>query len=412
MRIGLPSSCEIGAIHARDLGRRFELRDGGPRRLRDVLLRRNMPARRSLWALRHVDLDIKPGETFGVVGQNGSGKSTLLKLLAGVFGSSEGTLAVGGRVGSLLEVGAGFHLEFTGTENVYLNASVFGIPRAYVDQHLEEIIAFAELEEFAHQPVKTYSSGMFMRLGFSVAMHIAPDVLLLDEVLAVGDEAFQHKCFGKIWDYKRSGGTMVFVSHSASAVERLCDRAILLDHGQVQAEGTAQEVLLAYHRALRRHMPGAGGPSVTSAGEVVVELVSAVAGDGSTSDRFLEADPVCFSTILRAAKDGVTRFSITIRNEAGQVVCARTHPAVALPEARPVAVKLHVDPLPVREGTYRVDVRVEAEDGDRVLADCEAALQFGVFPNDPTAEGPVFWHTAWELPAPDQPLPSVAAEQA
>ena len=217
------AAAATGEIHARGLGRLFTIRLSPNRSLKAALLRRELPRTRELWALRDVDLDIAPGQAFGIVGPNGSGKSTLLKLLAGIFAPSTGTLAVGGRVGSLIEIGAGFHPEFTGVENVYLNAAIYGLKREYIDRHLDEIIAFAELESFADVPVRTYSSGMYMRLGFSVAMHIQPDVLLLDEVLAVGDEAFQQKCFGKIGDFKRGGGTIVFVSHDPAAVERLCD---------------------------------------------------------------------------------------------------------------------------------------------------------------------------------------------
>ena len=226
-----------GEIRGRGLGRQFVIRltqtpfaEGGdppPER----------PKNRELWALRDVDIDVHPGEAFGIVGPNGSGKSTLLKLLAGIFAPSTGELQVGGRVGSLIEIGAGFHPEFTGVENVYLNAAIYGLKRSYVDAHVDEIIDFAELEAFRDVPVRTYSSGMYMRLGFSVAMHVQPDVLLLDEVLAVGDEAFQQKCYGKIWDYKRSGGTIVFVSHDPAAVENVCERAILLEHGRCVESG-------------------------------------------------------------------------------------------------------------------------------------------------------------------------------
>ncbi len=193
---------EKGRIRARDVSRVFTLNVVKERSLKETILRRSLPPKRELWALRDVGLEIEPGETFGIVGQNGSGKSTLLKLIAGVFGPSNGTVEVGGRIGSLIEIGAGFHPDFTGTENVYLNAAIHGLSRSYVDEHLEEIIEFAELEDFADVAVKTYSTGMYMRLGFSVAMNVQPDILLLDEVLAVGDEAFQQKCFGKIWDYK------------------------------------------------------------------------------------------------------------------------------------------------------------------------------------------------------------------
>src|SRR2546423_6347705 len=232
---------EKGRIRARNVNRVFTLNVVKDRSLKETILRRKLPPKRELWALRDVGVDIEPGETFGIVGQNGSGKSTLLKLIAGVFNPSGGAIEVGGRIGSLIEIGAGFHPEVTGVENVYLSAAIHGLSRSYVDEHLDEIIEFAELEDFADIAVKTYSTGMYMRLGFSVAMNVQPDVLLLDEVLAVGDEAFQHKCFGKIWDYKRSGGTMVFVSHSPAAVEQLCDPPGLLEHGSVAQRRTAGE---------------------------------------------------------------------------------------------------------------------------------------------------------------------------
>src|SRR6266496_92899 len=237
-----------GRIRMHGVSRVFTLNVVKERSLKETILRRKLPPKRELWALRDVGLEVEPGETFGIVGQNGSGKSTLLKLVAGVFGPSNGTVEVGGRVGSLIEIGAGFHPDFTGTENVYLNAAIHGLSRSYVDEHLDEIIEFAELEDFADVAVKTYSTGMYMRLGFSVAMNVQPDVLLLDEVLAVGDEAFQQKCFARIGDFKRAGGTIVFVSHDPSAVERVCDRALLLEHGRVVEEGGAVDVVSAYHR--------------------------------------------------------------------------------------------------------------------------------------------------------------------
>src|SRR5205807_3930309 len=179
-----------------------------------------------VWALRDVSFSVDPGNAIGLVGRNGSGKTTLLRLLSGIFKPTSGRVSVGGRVGSLLELGAGFHPDFTGRENVYLNGSIHGLSRSRIRESMDEIVAFAELERFIDLPVRTYSSGMFMRLGFSVAAHIQADVLLLDEVFAVGDEDFQRKCFGKIAEFKQRGGTIVFVSHDAQAVERLCERAV------------------------------------------------------------------------------------------------------------------------------------------------------------------------------------------
>src|SRR5205823_10477677 len=242
-----PSSSEVsmgvavadGEIRGRGIGRLFKIRLSQSRSLKETILRRDLPQTRELWALRDVDLDVHPGEALGIVGQNGSGKSTLLKLIAGIFAPTAGELEVGGRVGSLIEIGAGFHPDFTGVENVYLNASIYGLKRTYVDAHLDEIIDFAELEAFKDAPVRTYSSGMYMRLGFSVAMHVQPDVLLLDEVLAVGDVAFQEKCYERIWEFKRGGGTIVFVSHDERAVARVCDRALLLEEGRQLETGPA-----------------------------------------------------------------------------------------------------------------------------------------------------------------------------
>jgi ABC-type polysaccharide/polyol phosphate transport system ATPase subunit len=239
-----------GEIRAEGIGRRFALRPLGTRSVKDVLVHPRRHPRHEMWALRDVSFDVRPGETFGVIGRNGSGKSTLLKLMAYIFAPTEGNLDVGGRVGSLLEVGAGFHPDFSGVENVYLSAAVHGLGKRYVDDHLDDILGFAEIGQYAHMPVKTYSSGMFLRLGFSVAIHIHPDVLLVDEVLAVGDDAFKTKCYDWIEGFQAAGGTLVFVSHDARAVERLCDRAILLEQGRVVEQGTAQDVMHAYKRRL------------------------------------------------------------------------------------------------------------------------------------------------------------------
>ena len=211
--------------------------------------RRNRGAA-EVWALRDVSLAVEPGEAVGLIGRNGSGKTTLLSLVAGIIKPTSGRVDVGGRVASLLELGAGFHPDFTGRENVYLNG-VHLRPQARCDRRrLDEIVAFAELERFIDIPVRTYSSGMYMRLGFAVAAHIEADVLLLDEVFAVGDEEFQRKCFGKIFEYKQRGGTIVFVSHDAASVERLCWRAVLLRDGRVELDGSTQEAIARYHKLL------------------------------------------------------------------------------------------------------------------------------------------------------------------
>src|SRR5690242_10670147 len=239
-----------GRILVDRVSQRFRVSAQAQRTLKDLVIARGRAATTEVWALRDVSLEAEPGEALGLVGRNGSGKTTLLRLLSGIFHPTSGVVAVGGRVGSLLELGAGFHPDFTGRENVFLNGSIHGLSRARVRELMDEIVAFAELERFIDLPVRTYSSGMFMRLGFSVASHIRSDVLLLDEVFAVGDEQFQRKCFGKIAEFKHRGGTILFVSHDAQAVERLCDRAVLLRQGEVAFDGSTRDAIAAYRQLL------------------------------------------------------------------------------------------------------------------------------------------------------------------
>jgi ABC-type polysaccharide/polyol phosphate transport system ATPase subunit len=396
------AAAATGEIRARGLGRVFTIRLSPNRSLKAALLRREMPRTRELWALRDVDLDITPGQAFGIVGPNGSGKSTLLKLLAGIFAPSTGTLAVGGRVGSLIEIGAGFHPDFTGIENVYLNAAIYGLKREYVDRHLEEIIAFAELESFADVPVRTYSSGMYMRLGFSVAMHVQPDILLLDEVLAVGDEAFQQKCYGKIGDFKRGGGTIVFVSHDPGAVEMICDEAVLLDHGRSVERGPAGDVVRAYHRRLVSDShESVGGRAGRDGGPCRVHEVRAVAGDGVVRDRFTEGEPMAIEVWLYA-EDGLDegRVTLGLRDSGDRTLGSQTAEAVRLGPGQLEPLRLHFPGLPLREGRFYVDVSLESGDGAQ-LDHAERALELNVFGQDPGGGGAIRLGGTWELPTGD-----------
>lgn len=209
-------------------------------------LRRRFPHREEFTALRDISFDVPRGQTVGVIGRNGSGKSTLLALLARIYRPTEGTIRVRGRVATLLELGAGFHPEFTGTENVFINGAILGLPRDQIEEKLPSIIEFAELAEFMDTPVKHYSDGMRTRLGFSVAIHSAPDVLLVDEVLAVGDERFQEKCYAQIEEFKTRGVTIFFVSHDMQAIARVSDRVLWIDKHILRADGPPAEVIRAY----------------------------------------------------------------------------------------------------------------------------------------------------------------------
>jgi ABC-type polysaccharide/polyol phosphate transport system ATPase subunit len=207
---------------------------------------RRLPHRSAFVALQDISFKIPKGQTVGVVGRNGSGKSTLLTLLSRIYRPTSGTIKVQGRVATLLELGAGFHPEFTGLENIFLNGVILGMPRAELEKRLPQIIEFAGLEEFIDTPVKHYSSGMTARLGFSVATHLEPDVLLVDEVLAVGDAEFQEKCYRKIEEFKRKGVTIFFVSHDMDAMRRVCDRVLWIEDHIIKKDGPALEVIAEY----------------------------------------------------------------------------------------------------------------------------------------------------------------------
>jgi len=200
----------------------------------------------TLWALRDINLEVKPGEIVGIIGRNGAGKSTLLKILSRITEPTTGRIELYGRVGSLLEVGTGFHPELTGRENIFLNSVILGMSRKEIKRHFDEIVAFAEIEKFLDTPVKRYSSGMYVRLAFAVAAHMNPEILIVDEVLAVGDLAFQNKCLGKMEDVSLSGRTVLFVSHNMPAVTRLCSKALLLEGGSLVHEGPTEDVIRTY----------------------------------------------------------------------------------------------------------------------------------------------------------------------
>jgi lipopolysaccharide transport system ATP-binding protein len=241
------------------------LRDLVPAATRRMLRRGRPPEvdRREFWALRDVSFSVRRGEAFGIIGGNGAGKSTMLKLLSGIMRPTMGAIQVTGRLSALIEVSAGFHHDLTGRENIFLNGAILGMTRAEIRQRYDAIIAFSGLEEFIDTPVKRYSSGMFARLGFSVAAHVDPDVLLVDEVLSVGDYLFQRKCMERMHTVIGSGATVIFVSHNLREVANLCQRSLLLERGQVRAIGPTADVIREYYqRGEERHTTNAESPSV------------------------------------------------------------------------------------------------------------------------------------------------------
>ncbi|MGL6280097.1 MAG: ABC transporter ATP-binding protein, partial [Gaiella sp.] len=321
----------------------------------------------------------------GLVGRNGSGKSTLLRLIAGIIRPTAGTAEAGGRVGSLLELGAGFHPDFTGRENVELNGALQGLSRATLRERFDEIVAFAELEHAIDRPVRTYSSGMTMRLGFAIAAFLDADVLLLDEVFAVGDESFQRKCFGVISAFKQRGGTILFVSHDASAVERLCDRAVVLRGGAVDYDGPVHEALARYRRALAEDAddPVASGGVRTADGEIVGARL--VGGGGEERNRVLAGEPIGLELeVVAHVPLRAPVVQVELRDAAGLLVaderCALEDLGWSGEPGR-LALRLDVPQPPLHFGRFRLAVTLLDAD-QRVLHRVDDGLPLLVYPDD------------------------------
>lgn len=368
--------------------------------LKETLLRRRRSVYRDVWALRDVDLEISPGQALGVVGANGAGKSTLLKLLAGILPPDGGTVEVGGKVVSLLELGAGFHPDFTGRENVYLNASIHGMSKQAVADRMDAIIAFSELDSFIDAPVRTYSSGMYTRLGFAVAAELDPDVLLLDEVFAVGDAAFQAKCMSRIADFQRRGVTIVFVSHSQWAIQMVCNRAIWLSGGSVVADGDPINVLEDYHQGLA----SAGGEAAAGIANIGdhgwksarVVSVALVGPDGPT-DRHVSGEPCSLEVEMEVVDPVSPVVTFAIKTVDGALIAGTDNRLETGGSASGLrTVRFAMARLPLMEGRFSVDVKLEAEAGGFLFHEVERALEFTVF-SQGRGFGPVALDGDWSV---------------
>lgn len=236
------------AIRVADVTKIYKLYDNPKDRLKESLGLTRKKCYQEHYALNHINFEVKKGETVGIIGTNGSGKSTMLKLITGVLTPSAGEIQVDGRISALLELGAGFDMEYTGIENVYLNGTMIGFSRSEIDEKMQDILDFADIGDFVYQPVKSYSSGMFVRLAFAVAININPEILIVDEALSVGDVFFQAKCYRKFEEFKQQGKTILFVSHDLGSITKYCDRAILLNKGQKIFEGTPKETVVFIKR--------------------------------------------------------------------------------------------------------------------------------------------------------------------
>ncbi len=312
-----------GSVLLEDVGKRYIKYDDIPLLLTRAARLRAGHKRTHLWAVRHVDLAVEPGETVGVIGRNGSGKSTMLRMLAGVTAPTEGGVVVRGRVAPLIAVGVGFHPELTGRENVYVNATVLGMRRREIDALFDSILDFAELEEFVDTPVKFYSSGMFVRLGFAVAVASRPDVLLIDEVLAVGDLAFQTKCFDRMEEIRTQGTSVLVVSHNLNSVRLLCKRTMVLHNGEAKFLGETDKAISLYHDLLAMPLEEGAGVDGEAPRDAPVTLRSftLLGPDGAPTNHVKFGDEMTF--VLDVEFSGhVSRpaFSFVLANERQQII--------------------------------------------------------------------------------------------
>jgi ABC-2 type transport system ATP-binding protein len=369
-----------GEIRIDGVARRFVVRARETSTLKELVIARGRTGGQEVWALDDVSAHIRPGEAVGLIGRNGSGKSTLLRLVAGIIKPTRGTVDTGGRIGSLLELGAGFHPDFTGRENLFLNGSIQGLGRRQIRERFEEIVAFAEIEHAIDRPVRTYSSGMTMRLGFAIAAFLDADILLLDEVFAVGDESFQRKCFGVIADFKHRGGTIVFVSHDAPSVERLCERSVLLDRGRVAFAGPTYEAVSRY----RQILAAAPGEAVVESGTDTGIAVRVLGADGEAHGQFLSGEPLSLEIEVAAAEPAAL-LTLELRDDAGLLVAQETIPLGETgwsPGASPA--RLEVPASPLHFGRFTVGIILSDPATGRPLDVAQAAAAFLVYPDDPT----------------------------
>lgn len=307
----------VPSIEMRGVSKRYIKYDDQPMLATSLMRLRARSKRSQLWALRDVDLIAEPGECVGVIGRNGAGKTTMLQLLAGVTAPTVGSVAVRGRIAPLIAVGVGFHPELSGRENVYVNGSILGLSRSEIDRRFDSIVDFSEIEPFIDTPVKFYSSGMAVRLGFAVAIQAEPDVLLVDEVLAVGDIAFQWKCFDRMMDIRRSGTTVAVVSHNLNAVRKLCDRTLVINQGQVVFEGETNSAISTFHQILGEDREIDDEESVTGTAGVI-ESVELFDEKGQPTGLVQAGDTVVVRAAIRfdqPVEDPV--FSFVVRSEKG-----------------------------------------------------------------------------------------------
>ncbi|HEX3683631.1 MAG TPA: ABC transporter ATP-binding protein [Bryobacteraceae bacterium] len=350
------------ALRFESVSKRYRIRSGAEARESGVKAghRRSRTHKADFWALRNVSFDVEEGESLGIIGHNGAGKSTALKLLSNISTPTKGQITINGRISALLEVGSGFHPELTGRENVYLSGSILGMRRAEIANKLESIIEFAGVRPFIDIPVKRFSSGMFVRLGFSIAAHLDPDILLLDEVLAVGDYAFQEKCKQRIAEMHRQGTTMVFISHDLNAVRSICQRVLLLQRGEVIAEGLPDDVIRRYTEAAAFHQR----PQITDERRMAeVTGVKFYDAFGNRTNGFKTGDSVSvqvdYSVHRHIPQGSISLYFLTSDgNIAAQWTTSLSGRPINM-HVGAASVEFTCDELGLQPGVYQIDATIE-----------------------------------------------------
>ena len=329
-------------------------------------------------ALKDVSFSVPKGKTLSIIGENGSGKSTLLKILAGISRPTSGQIQTNGRISALIELGAGFHPEISGRENIYINGIIMGLSKKRIQERYEEIVRFAELEEFIENPVKSYSSGMYMRLGFSIAINVDPDILLIDEVLAVGDASFVPKCLDKIFEFKRRGKTIIFVSHDLSTVERISDEVIWLKDGQIEMQGYPKKVVDTYMEYIGKKDEGERGPDKETiektetenrwgSREIEIQNVKIMDRNGKPKSSFKADEPlsITFDTITKSTESDFV-FGLAIFTTEG-VLCYGSNTQLEDFKSKSIkgtgTVRIRIPALNLVNGSYLLDLAVHKKDG-------------------------------------------------
>ena len=374
------------ALEIEDVRKEFKLYADKQHSLKERVIRIGRNPYKRFEALKGVSFDVAEGETMGLLGHNGSGKSTLLKCVAGTLRPTSGRIRSRGRVAALLELGAGFHPDLTGRENVYLNGSILGINKATVDQIFDEIVAFAEIEPFIDNQVKYYSSGMYARLAFAVAVNVEPDILLVDEVLSVGDEAFQRKCLDRVKRFQKEGRTILVVTHAADLVRQVCDRAAVLDHGELVTVGAPGDAVRVFRETLLRGGIEVPPEAMETPEEVVTRHVSissiTVEYPDAGRSYVLPGEPLR----LRVGYDAVRRtdevvFDLQVHDQDGNLLLATDTDLVGCylnPLEGPGEVVFEFDQVPLQGGIYPLTFDVRSRDGGTIHAHREQLDRFEV----------------------------------